>query len=71
MESSPVIQTMLRIGNIHLCKGEVKRALDCFREVSNTKMKVLILFLVLYQPTLGIHPVDIGHWICKQFGECN
>ncbi|KAL7537757.1 hypothetical protein ACHAXR_008051 [Thalassiosira sp. AJA248-18] len=33
MESSPVIQTMLRIGNIQLCKGETKKALDCFSDV--------------------------------------
>lgn len=32
-ESSPVIQTMLRIGNLQLCKGEVKKALDCFSEI--------------------------------------
>lgn len=35
VESSPVIQTMLRIGNLQLCKGEVKKALDCFSEVSS------------------------------------
>ena len=47
MESSPVIQTMLRIGNIQLCKGEVKKALDCFSEVSNfTELKVPALFLI-------------------------
>jgi len=28
-----VIQTMLRIGNILLCQGEVTKALDCFSEV--------------------------------------
>lgn len=33
MESCPVIQTMLRIGNIQLSQGEVKKALDCFTEV--------------------------------------
>ena len=33
MESTPVMQTMLRIGNILLCKGESKKSLDCFNEV--------------------------------------
>ena len=41
MESSPVIQTMLRIGNIQLSKGEVKKALDCFSEVSGVLEKWL------------------------------
>ncbi len=34
MQSSPVIQVMLRIGNIYLGKGEEKKALDSFNEVS-------------------------------------
>ncbi|KAL3817278.1 hypothetical protein ACHAXA_003199 [Cyclostephanos tholiformis] len=33
VESTPVMQTMLRIGNILLCKGESKKSLECFNEV--------------------------------------
>ena len=33
MQSTPVMQTLLRIGNILLCKGESKKSLDCFNEV--------------------------------------
>lgn len=41
VESCPVIQTMLRIGNIQLCKGEVKKALDCFSEVSDMPFQIV------------------------------
>jgi tetratricopeptide (TPR) repeat protein len=33
IHSTPVMQTLLRIGNILLCKGESKKSLDCFNEV--------------------------------------
>jgi hypothetical protein len=33
MESSLVIQTMLRIGNIQLARGEAHLALNCFNEI--------------------------------------
>lgn len=33
IESSPVIQTMLRIGNIQLSRGDAQLALDCFNEI--------------------------------------
>ena len=32
---------MLRIGNIQLCKGEVKKALDCFSEVSDMPFQIV------------------------------
>lgn len=34
VESGSVIHPMLRIGNIHLCQGEIEKALECFSEVS-------------------------------------
>ena len=33
MENSLVVQTMLRIGNVLLCKGEATAALECFGEI--------------------------------------
>eukprot|EP00956_Cyclotella_meneghiniana_P018047 scaffold29822_cov65-Cyclotella_meneghiniana.AAC.2 len=33
VDSSPVIQTMLRIGNIQLARGEAEMALECFNEI--------------------------------------
>ena len=33
MENSLVVQTMLRIGNVLLCKGEATPALECFGEI--------------------------------------
>jgi tetratricopeptide (TPR) repeat protein len=33
IHSTPVMQTLLRIGNILLCKGKSKKSLDCFNEV--------------------------------------
>ena len=67
MESSPVIQTMLRIGNIQLSKGEVKKALDCFSEVSGVlENDWLHRFCpITNQVTNPVFPLDIGHWICE------
>lgn len=33
MDSSPVIQTMLRIGNVQLARGDAHMALECFNEI--------------------------------------
>jgi tetratricopeptide (TPR) repeat protein len=34
VKGGSVIHTMLRIGNIQLCQGEIEKALECFSEVS-------------------------------------